>query len=224
MKKMKTCLLTLVAFLTVAFAKAQTAEGIIAKHIEAIGGKEKLSRIKSVRMENTIQVMGNDAPSTTVILNGKGFRNESEFNGQKMVQVVTDKGGWMINPMMGGTTAQPMPEEQFKAGQEQIYAVPFLNYAARGNKAELLGQEKVGTVNAYKIKLIGKDSGSTTYYFDPATYYIIQTVKSAEMMGQQMQVTTTYSDFKKTEYGWVVPQAMEISMGGQFSMTSKVKN
>ena len=44
------------------------------------------------------------------------------------------------------------------------------------------------------------------------------------MMGQQMDVTATYSDYKKTDYGWVVPQNVEINMGGQFSMTLKLKN
>lgn len=222
MKIAKFCLLSLTVLLSAATVHAQTAEDIIAKHIQAIGGKEKLTAINSVRMESTMQVMGSDAPSTTTIVNGKGFRNESEFNGQSIVQVYTDKGAWMINPMMGGSDPQQVPEEQAKAAQDQIYVVPFLNYAARGSKAELAGQEKLGTVNAYKVKLTSKDGTVTTYYFDPTTYYILQTVRSGEMMGQQVDVTTSYSDFKKTDYGWVVPQAMDINMGGQFSLTAKV--
>jgi len=222
MKFVKRSLLLFTVLFSVASLQAQTADDIIAKHIEAIGGKEKLKGINAIRMENTMQVMGNDAPSTTVIVNGKGFRNESEFNGQKIVQVFTNKGGWAVNPMAGSTDPQAITDEQYKAAQDQIYVVPFLDYGARGNKAELLGQEKVGTVNAYKIKLTNKDNAATTYFFDPSTYYIVQTVRTGEMMGQQVDVTTSYSDFKKTDYGWVVPQAMEINMGGQFSLTAKV--
>lgn len=228
MKKLKISLLALTALLSAATIHAQTAsvnaDDIIAKHLEAIGGKEKLQGISSVRMESTLEVMGNEAPNTTTIVNGKGYRSESDFNGQKIIQVYTDKGGWMVNPMAGATDPQAIPEEQAKAAKGQIYAVPLLDYATRGGKAEYLGQEKVGEVNAYKIKITDADGAATTFYFDPSTYYIIQAVRSSEMMGQQVDVTVTNSDFKKTDYGWVVPQTIAMDMGGQFSMTLKLKD
>jgi hypothetical protein len=223
MKNLKISLLALTTLFSAVAIHAQSADDIIAKHLDAVGGKEKLKAINSVRMESTLEVMGNEAPNTTTVLNGKGYRNESEFNGAKIIQVYTDKSAWMVNPMAGATEPQAMPEEQMKAGQEQIFAVPLLDYAARGGKAEYLGQEKVGDVNAYKVK-ITTAGGATTYYFDPTTYYIIQAVRQAEMMGQQMDITITNSDFKKTDFGWVVPQTIGMNMGGQFSMTMKVKN
>jgi hypothetical protein len=222
MKIMKLFLFSLAILFSTKAINAQSADEIIAKHIEAIGGKEKLSGINSIRMENSINVMGNDAPGTTIVLNGKGYRNESEFNGQKIIQVYTDKGGWAVNPFAGGAEPEAMPENQYKAGLGQLYIVPLLNYAARGDKAELLGQEKLGNVNAYKLKLTTSDNISTTYYFNPSTYYILQTKRSAEMMGQQVEVTATYSDYKKTDYGWLTPYTMDISFGEQFSMTAKV--
>lgn len=224
MKNLKVCLLAVTSLFSAAAIHAQGADDIIAKYIDAIGGKEKLQAITSVYMENTLQVMGNEAPNTTTILNGKGYRNESEFNGQKIISVYTDKGGWTVNPMAGVTEPQAIPDEQAKAGQSQIYAVPLLNYAARGSKAELLGQEKIGEVNAFKVKIADADGKGATFYFDPSNYYLIQTVSSSEMMGQQVDITITTSDYKKTDYGWVVPQNMEINMGGQFSMTLKLKN
>ncbi|MFI5188165.1 MAG: hypothetical protein ACHQF0_15645 [Chitinophagales bacterium] len=222
MKSLKhSLLLTAVLFIS-AFLYAQSIDEIIAKHIDAVGGKEKLSGITSVHMDHTAQVMGTDAPSTTVVLNGKGFRNESEFNGQKVVRVYTDKSGWSINPFAGSDDPQAMPDEQYKAGEDEIYVEPFFNYAERGSKAELQGQEKVGNVNAFKIKLTNKDSSSTTYYIDPSTFYVIQVVSSTVMMGQQMEVRSTLSDYKKTDYGLVVPQTIEVSIGDQFTMTSKL--
>ncbi len=223
MKIVKCSLLLLAVVFGTATVYAQTAEDIIAKYIEATGGKEKLSGINSVSIQNSVEMMGNELPSTTTIVNGKGFRNESDFNGQKIIQVYTDKGGWGVNPLAGSADPQPLPDEQYKAGEDQIFVIPFLDYAARGEKAELLGQEKVGDVNAYKVKVTNKDSVATTYYFDPSTNYIIKAVRTAEMMGQQMDVTTTYSDYKATDYGWVAPHTIQLDFGGQFSMTMKVQ-
>ena len=92
---------------------AQNVNEIVNKHIEAIGGKDKIENMKSLYTEGVMSVMGNEAPMKITILNGKGFKSEVEFNGQKIVQTITDKGGWAINPMTGSTTAQAVPEEQY---------------------------------------------------------------------------------------------------------------
>jgi hypothetical protein len=201
-------------------AHAQTADEVINKYVDAIGGKNKLTQIKSLYFESSVQVMGNESPSTLTIINGKGFKMQSEFNGQKIVQCYTDKGGWLINPMTGAADAQPMPEEVYKAGKGQIdVGGPLFNYAAKGNKVELQGKEN----GAYKIKLTSKDSIETTYYIDSATYYITKSIDKGTMMGQEVEVTRTNSNYQKTDYGYVYPGTVEISYGGQFTVTSTAK-
>ena len=199
---------------------AQTVDEVINKHIDALGGKDKIDQIKSIYSESSVQVMGNDAPSSLTILNGKGYRLESDFNGQKMVQVYTDKSGWAINPFGGGTDPQPMPDEQYKAGKDMLdVGGPLYNYGAKGNKVELIGKED----SAYKIKLTNKDNVVTTFYIDPVTYYIKKAVQTGTMMGQEMEITRSPSNYKKTDFGFVVPYTIDISYGTQFSLTTTVK-
>lgn len=223
MKPVRFCLLLPALLSGLALLQAQTADEIITKHIDAIGGKEKLSAINSVRMENSLSFAGGESSGYVVILNGKGMRNESDFNGEKVVQVYTDKSGWTINPFVGVSEPQAMADPQYKSGVDQIYIVPFLNYAARGDKAELVGRENVGSVNAYKVKVTSKDNMSVTYFFDPTTYYVIKTVRPVDMGGQTVDLVTTFSGHKKTDYGWVTAETMDLDFGGQFSMTTKVK-
>lgn len=224
MKQLKFSLLAVTALFSALVSNAQNVDEIISKNIEAMGGKDKISQVNSVKIESTMQAMGNESPTTTTILNGKGFKTESEMMGSKMVQVVTDKGGWIINPMMGASAPTPMEDAQFKAGADQLFIGGNLfEYAAKGNKVELLGQEKIGDVNAYKIKLTNTDNIETAYYLDPTTYYIIQTVKKVSMMGQDMDLTVSFSDYKKTDAGIVMAYKTEVNYGGQFSLTSEIK-
>ena len=54
--------------LLVSAAQAQTVDDIIAKHTEALGGKEKISQVKSIYMENSVEVMGNTSPSVETLV------------------------------------------------------------------------------------------------------------------------------------------------------------
>ena len=222
MKVLKRGLLLLTTIVCLASANAQTVNDIVNKHINAMGGKNKMAQLKSIHMDMSMQMMGNDIPSSVIIVEGKGFRSETEMQGQKIIQVITDTGGWSINPMMGGTP-QALPAEQAKQAAGQLYATgPLYNYAEKGNKVELEGQEKVGDVNAYKLRVTTRDSSESTYYIDPSTYYIIEIVNSGEMMGNPVTITVTNSDFQKTPEGYVLPHTIQTDMGGQFSITAKV--
>src|SRR5437868_102189 len=165
MKQLKISLLSIITLISAYSLHAQTVDEIVDKHIAAIGGKDVLDKINTLYMESSVTVMGNSAPATTTILNGKGYKTEMEMNGSKMVSCFTDKGGWMINPMMGATTPQPMSDDQYKIGKQQLDIGGVLyNYKDKGNKVELAGQEKIGEVNAYKLKVTTPDSTNITYY------------------------------------------------------------
>jgi hypothetical protein len=223
MKTIGQLLLLITVLLCSAPAYSQTVDEIISKHLDAVGGKEKLSGISSVHMEGTVEVMGNSGTTSLTLLNGKASRTQTELGGQQVVNVFTDKGGWQINQFAGISDPQAMSDEQYKAGQDQIYVEPFLNYAARGGKAELQGQEKLGDINTYKIKYTNKDSAVTTYYIDPSTFHVIQMSTVGNNMGQAVEIKSTYSDYQKTDYGLVVPHSIEIDFGGQFTISSKMQ-
>jgi hypothetical protein len=220
MKMLKTCLVLILSLVVSMGMRAQTADDIVNKYLEALGGKDKIGQIKSVHMENTVEVMGNEGPSTVTVLGGKGYRIDSEVNGQKITQVYTDKGGWAINPFMGSSEPQALPEDVLKQNKERIDpSGPLYDYAAKGNKVELDGKEG----GSYKLKVTSPDSIATELYIDTATYYLVKSVSSVSMMGQTMDLTSTFSDFKKSDYGVVFPYTIEINYGDQFSLTSKVK-
>ena len=220
MKMVKSFLILIFSLTAYTGLRAQTADDIVNKYLDAVGGKDKIAQVKSIHMENTVEAMGGEGPSTITILNGKGYRIDSEINGSKITQVYTDKGGWAINPFMGGTTAQAIPDDVYKQNKDRLDAGgPLYNYAAKGYKVTLDGKD----AGAYKLKVVTGDSVEMELYIDCASYNLVKLTSSASMMGQTMEVVTTFSDFKKSDFGLVYPYTTEISFGGQFDITSKVK-
>ncbi len=199
--------------------QAQTADEIITKYLVAQGGKDKLEQVKTLHMENTTQAMGNEGPSTVNIISGTGYKLASDFSGQSIIMVITDKGGWQVNPYGGATTPTALPDEVLKQSQSQLDIYPLLNYAAKGSKVELTGKE----AGAYKLKVTDKNGSENNYFIDSATYHIVKSSATANFMGQNMEVTSSYSDFKPADMGIVFPYSVEISYGGQFSVTTTVK-
>jgi hypothetical protein len=199
---------------------AQTADEIVAKYVAAIGGKDAISQVKSVYTESSITMMGGDNPSTTMLVDGVGFKNETEFNGTKIVQCYTDKGGWIVNPMAGAANATPMPDDVYNAGKAQIrVGGPLYDYAAKGSKVELLGKD--GT--AYKIKLTSKENIETIYLIDSTSYFVTTVMSKGKMQDQDVAITTRLSDYRKSDLGYVTPYAIDVDFGGQFQLTIAVK-
>jgi len=216
MKSIKILFLVL-ATVTVSALNAQTVDEVISKHVEAIGGKDKLSQVKSVYTENSMEVMGSSVTQKEYLLEGKGFKSEVEFNGSNIIQCLTDKGGWMINPMMGGTDAQAIPDEAFKSSKPMIYiGGALIDYSTKGYKAELLGKEG----GDFKIKVTA-DGNETYYFINPTTYYLTKSIMKSESMGQAVDVTTTFSDHKKTDFGVVLAYTKSVDLG-MFQYTQKI--
>jgi hypothetical protein len=216
MKKIKTLLL-LSVLLTAFAAQAQTVDEIINNYITALGGKDLIGQVKSIYTENSLEVMGSSTNAVEHLLQGKGFKSESEFNGMKIINCYTDKSGWLVNPFQGSSDPQAMPDEAYASGKDQIYfGGSLIDYAEKGNKAELAEKEN----NQFKIKVT---SGNIEkfYFIDPSTWHLTKVTSKGEMMGQSIEVVITYSDYKKTDFGILLPYSRTTDLGS-FSLAYKL--
>ena len=185
------------------FAKAQTVDEVINKYIDALGGKEKLMSLKSVRLDGVMNVQGTDINITTTKLHMKGMRVDIVVAGTENYQIVTPEKGIIFMPIQGITSPTDMKEDQLKSGQIQLdVQSPLFNYKEKGTVVELLGSEILDGADNYKLKLTFKNAGTTTYFIGKDNLRLNKSVSKRNINGEEMELATTYSNYKQNEDGY----------------------
>ena len=171
MKKIKSLLvLALITIVTV--AKAQTADDVIDKYFKAIGGKEKMAAIKSVKMTGKGKQQGMEFPIVALQKAPNMSRQTINFQGKDItVSCFDGKESWSVNFM----TMKPEKgeaEDSENAAKEMDFPDPFLNYKDKGYSIALEGEETIEGVVCSKIKLTkkpikvdGKEEENSSFYF-----------------------------------------------------------
>lgn len=219
MRKIKMALWAMGLMVSLA-TQAQTADEVINNHINAMGGKEKLAALKSVRMECNLSMMGQELPMVITRAQGIGQRVDLSIMGTENYIIATPTAGWMYMPIQGQSEAQPMPEEMLKASKDQLdIQGPLFNYKEKGNTVELVGKEKVDGAEAFKLKVTDKTGKVSHLFIDATNYYHVKSVMSANVNGEDMEISVTQSNFKKTADGYVFPWTIGNSAQGDMNVT-----
>jgi hypothetical protein len=176
---------------------SQTVDEIVQKYANAAGGLDNFKKIKTAKFSGTASAQGNEFPLTVQIINGRAMRTDVDVMGQTVTNAYKDGKGWKINPYAGAPTAtDATPEELNEFRIQGSLISQLMDYKDHGYKAELLGQEDIEGVKTYKIKLTTDDNKTTTYFIDANTYMLVKTTGMRNLMGQEMELETFYSEVK----------------------------
>ena len=213
---------------------SQTVDDIIAKYVAAIGGKEKLQTLSSIYMEGvSVGPNGMEITSRTYKVKGKLYRQDVDFGMGKLVNLVTDQGGWFMSPRSSGSF-EAMPAERWKAQQPEMdCTLPLVDYAAKGYQAELLGTELLNGAMDYVIQLTPASGSPIKYYIDPASGWVVRVITRGRMVmgggpgggreGGEVDIQTDYSDYQQTPEGlWFPLSITRPGMGGR-SLTTTIE-
>ncbi len=213
---MKTLKVLLPAFLFfLAFsATAQSADEIVDKYVTAMGGKEKLSSLKSVKMEGTMNIQNNDIGITITKVQNTGMRVDMEIMGANNYQIINTKGGITFFPIRGMQVPEPLPDEQYKGAVSQLDLQGALfNYKEKGTTVEYLGTEKLGGNDAYKLKATLKNGSVINYFVDAKTNRLAKASSKRMMQGVESEFETVFSDYKQNADGYWFPYTTVATQG-----------
>jgi outer membrane lipoprotein-sorting protein len=220
MKKL-TLLTAFIGFAICSFA--QSADEIVSKYFENIGGLDKINAIVSVQMKAKVDYGGMSIPIDMVNLKDGKMMMKINFQGKEITQMAFDgETSWSTNFMtMKAEKDESENTENVKRAALDFIS-PFVDYKNKGYSVELLPNETIEGVECFKIKLTKKTILSEEkeipnieyYYFDKENYVPIvveQEIPSGEMKGQISQ--TLYSDYQEVD-----------GLMFAFSMTQKLKD
>ncbi len=192
-------------------ATAQTADEVIAKYVDSMGGAAKLTTLKTVKMSGNMSSNGADFPISMTKSHNVGSRIDFEINGTSNYQYVSTTKASAFMPVFGMQEPKEADADMYKLVAHQIDAQDGLfNYKEKGTKVEVLANEKVDGSEAYKLKLTFKLGAVVNYFIDKKTNRVLKTVALGAGPGG-VDMENTYSDFKKNAdgywfaYGMVTP-------------------
>jgi hypothetical protein len=195
---------------------AQTADEIVARHLAARGGLERIRSVQTLRMTGTATT----GTGARVVLSRETRRPDRvrlEFTYQGVTGVYAcDAGrGWRVSPFDGDLDPRPMPPSETQAVAEQAdFDGPFVDAAAKGVTVEFVGRAPVSGRDAFKFKLTSKTGTVRYYYLDAETYLLVRTDAPRVRRGQTLQVETTFADYKEVG-GLRFPHLIESAARGR---------
>jgi hypothetical protein len=202
--------------------QAQTADEIIEKYINAIGGKEKWKQVKSMKVNGFIEVQGIKINFTQQAIHNVGVRVDAEFQGQKIIDITTPTKGWSQNPFGGRSSLQPISEEELKQKLDELdIQDEFIDYATKGSAVDFLGKDEEDGNEFYKVKMTTKNNNESVYFFDVNTSLIYKEEKTVKQQGQEMKMVTKVFDYKTIPFGIKIPHKSE--QMGQILVTDKIE-
>jgi hypothetical protein len=150
---------------------AQTVEDILAKHVQARGGYERIKAIQSVKITRTVVTQFSELEVVILKKRPDSFRVEQSAPGQPPVfRAVTPAAVW---DLAGGKLTNRSTLAATEARDlDGDFDGPLVDWKDKGHTLALAGREPLPGGDAFKIQLTTKNGVARTFYLDAATYLV----------------------------------------------------
>ncbi len=173
---------------------AISAFKLIEDYLQALGGKDAIKKINSVKTSISMEMMGRQITGTDTRLTPNKQSTELKMGTMSVYKKVFD-GTNGYQAQMG--QKKDFDEKEIKEALDERGIIPQLFYIGADFTASYLGTGKVGNENAYKLK-ITKPSGKTSVeYYSMKTSLLLREETSTTTAQGEVTITTDYSNYKK---------------------------
>jgi outer membrane lipoprotein-sorting protein len=178
-----------------------TVDSVIARNIAARGGLARIRAIQSERLNGQIRIgPGAQGPLTLELKRPNHMRMEMTLADRVIMRGYDGHVGWSVNPFAKHPVPKVMSDDDTKnASTEADIDGPLVDYAAKGNKVELLGLDTLGVKTAYKLRVTMSNGDVDAYYVDSHSYLIIKWEGARIISGSPSQLVSIFTNYKPVD-------------------------
>ncbi|NQY28696.1 MAG: insulinase family protein [Flavobacteriaceae bacterium] len=196
--------------------KGITAQSVIDTYFKAIGGKDVLSKVKTIVFSGDMNAMGQVM----------GIQMKKMTPNKSAMEVTHPQAGVVMKQVFDGEagyTAQmgqkkPMSEEDVVESKNKNVLFEELSFDM--SKVTLESMTSINGEDAYKLKVTG--SGEPEYrYYNAKSGYLVKSESTKKAQGQTISISTEYGNYTPTK-GIQFPFSLTTKQGPQtFGMIIK---
>ncbi len=179
---------------------AQTAEEIIAKHIEAHGGAANWNKIESIKTTGTFSAFSLEKDYMAFKTKKGAYYADFHLGEQRLIEAYNGKKGWTIDPWQEILYARNISSKETDVfEQKAVFFTPFLNYKEKGYSVEFIGKQDIDGTETFALKLNKANGTTQTWYLDASTYLEYKCEVPWVDFAMPLQAEIYFDDFRTVE-------------------------
>ena len=176
-----------------------SAADVVAKHVAAIGGKDAIMKITSVKQTGTMEITAAGMTADLEMVMVAPNKQSMKMNLAGLGEILSGTDGnvvWSVNPMQGARLVEGKEAAQMKEQADFVAGMLFApeKFSSMTNEGivDFAGEK------AYKIKMVRKDTGNESWnYFSVASGLQIGSEATLQSEMGTMTTSTTVTDYKQ---------------------------
>jgi len=167
---------------------------IVAKHLDAMGGLDKLQDIQTMKKVAKVTMQGREATTTMYFKRPNMSRQEVQVDGQTVINAFDGTTPWIINPLAGFTRPVTVSGAQAASIREDAwFDGPLVEYKRRGTIVDYVAREPLGEGEAYHLRVTSAGRQVRHLYLDATTYLEVKLAADVERTKLE-QLSSDYRD------------------------------
>ncbi|HEY6004052.1 MAG TPA: hypothetical protein VIV57_14350, partial [Anaeromyxobacter sp.] len=198
-------------------ARGATLEELLARNLEARGGRERIAALRSLQLTGKIvfgESDGFELAWTKLVKRPGMIRAEGSVQGLTAIRAFDGRGGWQVNPFFGRREPDRLASDDAKPlARDADLDGPLVAAKEQGNVLAYLGTEDVDGTEAHKIQVTRPDGDVEYVYLDPDRFLEIRVETRRRVRGVEVIEERDLGSYEPVE-GVLLPFSIEAGPKG----------